>query len=192
MPPRFEDLHGRARDEARQGWYENVYWPWLRALADAVLADPEGCAAAFDRVHDTVPLPDPPRWGGGDRVRSGESRRPEASAERLARLVAERRRREESQRIREEQTLALALREAGRSVRQIAAELGVSKSTAHRRAGGGGSAGSRAAAIALLMVRAGDLEASLLRGGKSASTSAALTDLGRLREELRKLSGGAA
>lgn len=192
MPPRWEGLAGRARDEARWAWYADVYWPWRRALADAVLADPEGCAAEFDRVHGSVPLPDPPRWGGGGRVEKpvGSSRRG-MTAEGTSRLVADRRRREEQQRIREEQTLALALAGAGRSVRQIAVDLGVSKSTAHRRAAAAGSVGARAAAIALLTVRLADLEVAYAKDRTGAEREAAVADLGRLREELRRLSGGA-
>ena len=179
VPPRFEDLVGPARRAAKEGWYADVYWAWRRDVAEAVLADPEGAAAAFRRVSSSVPLPDPPRWGGGSRVDKPRSVRPKPVKVRGAASDASRRRREE-------EMLAAALSSSGKSIREIAAELGVSKSTAHRRIEPGGLPSSNAVARALLLLKVTDLERVWARGdADEGQKAAAMADLERIRGILR-------
>lgn len=181
-PPRFDELTGDARREARDSWYTDVYWPWRRDVAEAVLADPVGAADAFRRVSGSVPLPDPPRWGGGEKV--GRVRPVRLSPLRIPGAESEAARRR-----REEKTLAAVLSSAGKSVREIAIELGVSKSTAHRRAQSDGLPTSNAVARALLLMKVGDLERLYARGDSGADDArmaAALADLDRIRGILRE------
>lgn len=181
MPPKFEHLRGDERREARNDWYSNTYWGWRRDVAQAVLADPAGCAEAFQRVASSTPLPEAARWGGGEL--SARRRQAKVPAVRLPSPESEAARRR-----REEQTLATALASAGRSVRQIAAELGVSKSTAQRRVQAAGVQASDTVARALLLVRVGDLERTFARpasGADEAKRAAALADLQRIRAVLQ-------
>lgn len=182
VPPRFPDLHGDARRDARDDWYQAVYWPWRRAVAEAVLADVEGAADAFRQRAGSIDLPDPPDWGtpAHDRTRSPRVRKTvQAAAARTS----------TRQRLMEERVLAAALREQGKSVRQIASELGVSKSTAARRAELATNVPAGVVAKAVLLVRVSDLETAFRQDGPNvdpARRAAALEDLSTLREAIRK------
>jgi hypothetical protein len=181
MPPRFEGLKGDARREAKDDWYADVYWPWRRAVAAAVLADPGATAEDFRRVSGSVPIPDPPNWGGGAKADRAHRLRSRPLKQVSAESEAARRRREE-------QTLATVLASAGKSVREIAFELGVSKSTAQRRTQSAGLPASNTVARALLLLKVGDLERIYAQPGGSAdeaARTAALADLDRIRGILR-------
>lgn len=182
VPPRFADLHGDARRDARADWYEGTYWLWRQALAKAVLADVDGAAEAFRLRAGSVVLPDPPDWGTPAHDRSRAPRHRRATRPAATRTAARQRRMEE-------QVLAAALREQGKTVRQIAADLGISKSTAARRAELADGVPAAAVAKALLLVRVGDLEAAFRQDNPNVDAErreAALADLASIREVLRK------
>jgi hypothetical protein len=46
-PPRFEAESKAERALLRDDWYAEVYWPWKRAVRDAIVADPDGASRAF-------------------------------------------------------------------------------------------------------------------------------------------------
>lgn len=132
----------------REDWYQQVYYPWKRAVVADIAADPGGASVVF-RQEAPRAAEVPADYGARRRVRrlrldgpAGGSRR---VTERQLRLAGQRDR-------------AVALRKAGSSYTEIATELAVSKTTAHRyvQAASGGPAHR-----ALLLMRADELGRSL-------------------------------
>jgi hypothetical protein len=112
-PPRFE---GPDRVDQRDGWYEDVYWPWKRAVAEAIEANPESAAVRFAVRYPAAEFPSP--RASLSRAETGR----------------------EQQRRRYEEVTAAARARRGASVRQVAGQLGVAWATARARiAAGSGS-----------------------------------------------------
>ncbi|MFY1656901.1 hypothetical protein [Micromonospora sp. WMMD1274] len=103
----------RARAEARNRWYAEVYHPWRSAVSAAIADDPERARALFVDTAGLQELPPPAK----------RAPRPAKPAVRTP-TRQERRRRELA-------LLAAALRAGGHSWRGVAALLDLPKSTVH-------------------------------------------------------------
>lgn len=79
LPPNTPALPAPERAARRERWYAAHYWPWKRAVVDAILTDLEGARARFDRLvpEDERPPQQPPR---GQRAREYEARALAAAA----------------------------------------------------------------------------------------------------------------
>ncbi|MFJ3094640.1 helix-turn-helix domain-containing protein [Streptomyces hydrogenans] len=113
-PPRTSAAMPRPeRVAARTRWYASRYWPWKRAVVNAILADPQRAARRF---ADLVPDGERP----APRVEPLDSRRQEA-ADRAARADWAAR-----------ALIAATLISRGWSYSRVASRLGVARSTAWR------------------------------------------------------------
>ncbi|MDQ7910783.1 hypothetical protein RB614_40460 [Phytohabitans sp. ZYX-F-186] len=179
-PPPIEGPSKDARQAIRQDWYDRVYFPWRAAVAVAIERDPEGAAAAFVAAQGYVPVPVRPA-----RRRSAQP----AWAKRMrAGPTAAQRRREELG------LLALALRGAGRSVRETADLLGEPRSTIQRlSADCAGFEAADVATRAVTLLRIDQLEQQLLVARVTASGELAaeldrqLGQVAEMRAALRAL-----
>lgn len=118
------------RRDTRQDWYDEVYFPWVFEVIAEIGADLDAAALAFTR---RAPLADrvPANYGARQRsrpLRLDQSPRPRRVTQRQRERAAAR-----------EQ--AVALHKAGKSYAEIAVELMVSKTTAHRYVKGGAADG---------------------------------------------------
>jgi hypothetical protein len=169
---------GLAPDD-RDAWYQDVYYPWRAKVAEAIDADPAAAAAAFTAEAGDVDPPERPRRGrspGKPRTR-GRAVKPFTRARRaeLALMVA-------------------AIQATGKSCRETAGMLGISKSSAHRLGEAEDTPeGATQAAItyAVSLLRAEQLFDQLLiqrvtaRGEEVDRVDRMLADVERIREELR-------
>jgi hypothetical protein len=108
----------------RQDWYEDAYGSWCEQVADAIEADPVAATERFRRRHGTVELPPARQVSVRDRV---------APEVRVYPTRAERERHRQVE-------MVAVMRLAGLSYSRIARVLGVSKTTAYRRASQGPAA----------------------------------------------------
>jgi len=102
----------------RQDWFDDVYGPWCEQVAAAIEADPAGAAERFRARHGAVELP-PAR---PERARVRPVLQPRAYP-----TPAERERARQAE-------MVAVMRLAGLSYSRIARILGLSKTTAYRRA----------------------------------------------------------
>jgi hypothetical protein len=116
-PPYPEGLDREQRREWSQRWYDEVFFGWKDAVIAAIAADHQAAADEFARSAPTADLPEPVRKRPRVRVR------PKPVSKKQRQIAAE-------------ALLAEALRRAGMSERGIAGELGLPKTTAHRRLAG--------------------------------------------------------
>lgn len=148
-PPPPPDMPKADRRAWRQGWYDNVYCGWKAVVIGAIAADPDLAARRFRVEHGEVELPPPPPH----KPRQARQARRRTKSPKPPRISPEARRRAA------EQVAAVALRQLGRSYRQIAAEMHLPLTTVHRRLH---STTDPTATAAQLMARVADLETSLL------------------------------
>jgi transposase-like protein len=109
LPPPYDAVNRSARREHRTDFYEGVYFPFLRQVADTIAADLDGAAARFTAIFGVVAFP----------------RRQDAARRAL---VAE----QERTRAYEQVRAAMLVRR-GASVAEVARTLGVSWETARTR-----------------------------------------------------------
>jgi hypothetical protein len=149
-PPKPEDVPAEEREAWRAQWYEDVYWTYKNAIAEAISVDPLAAHRFRDR-YAAAEIPEPqPRARGSGSASSARRRRQQWRP--LPPLT---------QRQAAEALAAHALAQAGMSVRQIAETLGLPRMTAWRRVRATEAATGVATAGALLS-RADRLQASLL------------------------------
>ncbi|SCL17712.1 hypothetical protein GA0070616_1341 [Micromonospora nigra] len=183
-PPSFTHLDRPARDEARDAWYRDVYYPWREQVSAAIAADPEAARAAFVEAAGHQELP--PRRRKPTRATKGTPRGGGKRATEAAR------RRDEVA------LLAAALHSGGRSWRAVAALLALPKTSVHRLAADHGPVDVPEAAIAALaLARAHDLTEQLQQMRQAADPATRRTldvrinALARLRHELAERAGAA-
>jgi hypothetical protein len=116
--PTFDDIADLdARRSARDDWYVTVYFTWKTKIVEQINADPAAAAVAFARRYPQ------------ELVRQALEAQAKARREKWDRLHAERRH--------AEALLAVLLVRRGRSIRSVAAILGVARSTARERIAAG-------------------------------------------------------
>ena len=174
-PPCPEGLNPAQRREWRDGWYADVYFGWKEEVIRRIAEDPQAAADEFAEASPTADLPAPLKKRPRTRVR------PKPVSAKQRQVAAER-------------LMAEALRRAGMTERAIAAELGVPKTTAHRRLTSGQRVADELTRI-LLEVRISELLGQVMQAARSATAE----DLPRLLaqvEQVRRLqvqaSGGEA
>lgn len=161
-PPYPEGLDFQQRKAWSQEWYDDVYFAWKDEVIEAIAANPQAAADEFARSAPSADLPAPVKKRPKARVR--------------ARPVSKKQREVAAQAL-----MAEALRRAGMSERGIAGELGLPKTTTHRRLSGARVADG----LAQIFVEAeiARLMASIVGLARVAGPE----DLPRLQEQLEKV-----
>lgn len=161
-PPYPPDLDKAQRRQWTDGWYASEYFGWKDEVVAAIAADPQAAADEFSRSAPTAVLPEPTKPRPRQRVRK-------KPMSKKAREVAA------------QKLFAEALRRAGMSERQMAAEMGLPKTTARRRLQGGAVADGLAAVF--IEARIAQLMAQVIGMAQTASPE----DLPRLQAQLEHI-----
>ncbi len=161
-PPYPEGLDRQQRKDWSQDWYDDVYFAWKDEVVAAIAADPQAAADEFARSAPTAELPAPVR------------KRPRV---RLRPLAVSKKQRE----IAAQSILAEAFRRAGMSEREIAGEIGLPKTTTHRRLSGASLADGVAGVI--VDARIAGLIADVLAAARTAGPE----DIPRLLVQLERV-----
>lgn len=113
-PPSVAHIDQDKRTEARQRWYDGVYFPWREQVSQAIVRAPDAAAAAFVEAAGHQEIPQPAGRSEGQSKRVTRTPKPRTPGKR------------------ELAVLAAALHAGGRSWRAVGELLDLPKPTAHR------------------------------------------------------------
>lgn len=157
-PPYTEGLGTEGYRQSRQEWYDTVYAEWVATVLAAIEDDPDGAAQRFEEEWGPhVELPEP-KYSGRKIGRRRTPKPPRPIAESKQAAI-------------EQQLLASAMKQAGRSYAEIGELLDLPKTTAWRRVTRQASTADDVVARALLLVRASELLTELRSGRIMAKAS---------------------
>lgn len=162
-PPYPPGLSKVERREWTDRWYSEAYFGWKESVIEAIAVDPQAAANAFERLAPVAEWPEPTK------------KRPRERKPAAWRVSAKQRQ------VQAERLLASALARAGMSERAIASEMGVPKTTVHRRLDGEPIADALAGVM--LEVQVSSLLANLMESVRTARPE----DAPRLRQQLDRI-----